>query len=949
MRRDSILFLDGPPKAPTENPAVWFPNCYTSFGKMNRLLALRRQMFDIRPGEHLRTWSMFFYLLFVLFAYYIVKPVSRAMFLTKFDIDKLPSLYILIAVFGGILAYLYSKLATRTSLRTAVFWAVALSVGSLVVMWWLIRMRLPWMIYVLNIWVSLFSIVSVSQGWLVASNLFDTREAKRLYPLLGMGMVLGAAFGGEFTNRTAVLVGTENLLLASAFMVVLAYISFRLAVWKSGTTVRHAKAAREEETDFSFTGMIRDIARVRHLQIIVGMMIVMYLVDTLVEYQFQAMARTGYRGDQLTAFFGQFYGIWLNGVEFLFQLFVTALVVHRFGVGGTLQISPVAIALSSIATVFAPGVASASAVRLTEASTRYTLNKTGMELLYMPLPVELRNRIKAFIDICVDRLSRGLAGILLLLLTTTSLHLGVKGIAVVVVILCLPWIVFSHLARREYVATIRKRLASRRLEVASTRIAVHDPATVQLLEATASSGNPRQAAYALSLLADTPDYDVKPLVEKLVDSPAQEVREQVYRVAALTHFDGVLEKAVNEVREAQNGGALARSAVPYVVEVAPDRARLAAEFLNDTNPAVTEGALEALRSDAQLGGNLISDEWLDRMAGSDDPRKRALAATGIGVRGKEEDRRLDGLLQDPETDVARAACRAAGELRSRAYLHSLIGALGNARVRQDAIIALASYGPAICGSLSDAMLDERLPMSIRRQVPRVLKKIPEQRAVDVLLPGIKHPDLSMRAAVLRALNRLRESAPGLNFEKAFVTQQILAEARYYCELNAALAPFLEYRNGERRASRLLARTIEERLRETLERLFRLLGLRYPPREIYSAYLAVAKRDAGDATAALEFLDSVLERDLKRILLPLLDAPEHLLERGHDLFGLEVPTAEGAIRELIRSHDPWLVACAMASAAELQMRNLAPDIAQAAAESVEEVSVVARSAEAALAA
>ena len=59
------------------------------------------------------------------------------------------------------------------------------------------------MIYVLNIWVSLFSIVLVSQGWLVASNIFDAREAKRLYPLLGMGMVLGAACGGEFTSRTA--------------------------------------------------------------------------------------------------------------------------------------------------------------------------------------------------------------------------------------------------------------------------------------------------------------------------------------------------------------------------------------------------------------------------------------------------------------------------------------------------------------------------------------------------------------------------------------------------------------------------------------------------------------------------------------------------------------------------------------------------------------------------
>src|SRR4051794_36079597 len=118
---------------------------------MNRLRALRRQMFDIRPGEHLRTWAMFLYLMFVLFAYYILKPVSRSMFLTKFDPDKLPWLYILMAAFGGVFAYLYSKLASRTSLRTAVFWVMALSVASLVAIWMLIHF--PWMVYGLNIFV----------------------------------------------------------------------------------------------------------------------------------------------------------------------------------------------------------------------------------------------------------------------------------------------------------------------------------------------------------------------------------------------------------------------------------------------------------------------------------------------------------------------------------------------------------------------------------------------------------------------------------------------------------------------------------------------------------------------------------------------------------------------------------------------------------------------------
>jgi AAA family ATP:ADP antiporter len=288
-------------------------------------------------------------------------------------------------------------------------------------------------------------------------------------------------------------------------------------------------------------------------------------------------------------------------------------------------------------------------------------------------------------------------------------------------------------------------------------------------------------------------------------------------------------------------------------------------------------------------------------------------------------------------------------VKDRECLFPMVQMLANSRLRGEAIQALAGFGAAICGTLSDLLLDESVPHRIRRQVPRVLKNIPDQRAVDVLLDAVSHPDLTIRAAVLKSLNRLREIAPGLNFENQFVADQISNEARYYYELNAALQPFQERGGEARSAASLLARTIEERLQRTMERLFRLLGLRYPPKEIYFAYLAVSRKRHEEATAALEFLDNTLERSLKRILLPLLDAPEHVLEHGKDLYGVEIPTAEQAIRELIRSRDPWLAACAMAAAAELELRGLAPDIREAASELQEEVCEVARSAEARLAA
>ncbi len=118
-----------------------------------------------------------------------------------------------------------------------------------------------------------------------------------------------------------------------------------------------------------------------------AIMVVTFVIDVMVEFQFNAMAKLAYHNkNDLTAFLGSFYGFWLNLVTFVCQFFLTGFVVSRFGVGGTLQIMPVSIALASIAALVSPSVLSTAAARLTEASTRYSFNKTGMELLYLPLP-----------------------------------------------------------------------------------------------------------------------------------------------------------------------------------------------------------------------------------------------------------------------------------------------------------------------------------------------------------------------------------------------------------------------------------------------------------------------------------------------------------------------------------------------------------------------------------
>jgi AAA family ATP:ADP antiporter len=144
--------------------------------------------------------------------------------------------------------------------------------------------------------------------------------------------------------------------------------------------------------------------------------------------------------------------------------------------------------------------------------------------------------------------------------------------------------------------------------------------------------------------------------------------------------------------------------------------------------------------------------------------------------------------------------------------------------------------------------------------------------------------------------------------------------------------------------------LEERLRLSLDRLFRLLGLRYPPREIHAAYLAVKRKTSIDRqTAAIDFLDNVLERELKRVIMPLVEEDARpVIQVGRDVFGLEPRDVTATLKTLIRSGDAWLVACAVATAAELKMKELRPEIEPLSHKGGTEVGPVAQSALMALA-
>ncbi len=889
---------------------------------MRRVRLFWQSVYDVRPGERARTFLMALHMMFVLFAYYILKPVSRALFLNKFEIDRLPLLNVLIAVCGGLLAFLYTRVAVRASLQVAIYWSTGISLSCLVAIWWLLQFDFGWMLYVLNIWVSLFSIILVSQAWLVAANVFDSREAKRLFGLLGLGAVAGASFGGQFTAIVALMVETRHLLLASGVMVILAFGALMLLASLKNVNLRAAKGTESEEK-FEFTDILAGIQKHKHLQVIMGIITLMFIVDVMIDYQFSALAKLAYpKKEELTAFLGSFFGVYLTLVTFVMQFFLTAIIVRRLGVGGTLQIMPVVIGTTSLCLIVMPQLAVAAVVRILEAGTRYTLNKTGMELLYLPLPSSLKNRTKAFVDIFMDRFGRGIGGLVLMAFSALFVAPGkqpdARQISGLVVGFCVLWILLSVLASREYAATIRRRLASRRLDLSGVHLAVADAGTIQLLERQLTGGTPRQASYALGQLAEAAQYEIAPLLAGLVNSPAVEIRRKVYEVASATRYPDLREPAQLAVESAVDG---------------PEQ----------------QAALQYLMS--MEDNAIITEAWIAQAAHHPHPQRRALAGQAIELRGSDPNHHLTQLLEDPDPHVQEASCRAAGQLGAqlgdRRHFDTLIRLLGDPAVRGTATESLGHFGPRICGALGDILLDPATPTAIRRRIPRVLRLIRDQQSVNVLLTALPSADDANSLAILKALNRLRESAPHLKFQSDIVSKQIMAEAKRYFEMGSKLGALRTHR-APRTAASLLVRSVEVRMEQIEDRLFRLLALLYSATEMYSAFLAVRTREPEKVTVALDYLDSTLDRDLKKFIIPLFEGAPRVAKNARDLYRIESPTEEAAVRSLIVASDPWLAACAISTAAERGLRTLLPEIVRVGKQSGPDNAAVAQAAAAVLA-
>jgi AAA family ATP:ADP antiporter len=455
-----------------------------------------------------------------------------------------------------------------------------------------------------------------------------------------------------------------------------------ILIWRRGLVAREGadEGTRESAHDAprNLFGSMRVVFSSSYLRAIAAVICIGSLVTTLTGWQFLAIAQqTLQKKDALAAFFGDF-NFYAGILSLAFQLLVTPRFLRRFGIGASLFALPVTVFLGSAGVLAFGTLGSVVVLKGFDQVQRYSLDKSAVELLYLPLSARIKLQVKWFIDTVVWRLGDGLSGLTVLIFATT-LHLAARQISWIVLLLVSAWLVAVAVARRQYVATLKDSISQHRVDVEQTSMAVLDRSTAELLSAKLSTSDPKEILYALSLFEVERQRAAHPVIRSLLYHSSPEVRLKAIAILSETGDKTVRPEIESLLRDPDLN--VRTEALLYLthhahvdpLELMQDEGDFADFSVSSAVVAflARPGETQILEAAQQILNNMVGEPAPERQ------RHRVEAARLLGELPDCFDPLLSNLLADPDPVVAREAIHSTGKLRKRRLVPSLLDRLSH--------------------------------------------------------------------------------------------------------------------------------------------------------------------------------------------------------------------------------------------------------------------------------
>lgn len=865
------------------------------------LLRLRRFL-DVRPGEGTPVLLSFIYVAFVVAAFLLAKPLRNSLYLSEYGPYALVYAYVAVPLALWIFVPVYTAVAVRTGTRLATIGTLTFFSLNVLLFWWAFRNwpfeLLPAVFYV---WVNCFGVIAPVQAWSFANSLFDARQAKRLFGVIGAGASLGAILGGVLARFLVEPVGgTVNLLLVLAALIASAAVIVAIA---SRRLKRRYAGPRRPRPAHPFLQSLTTIVKTPYLRLLAAVVMLVAVVTQWTTFQLSLVAADQFDSpDALTRFFGEFNFI-IGGIGFLLQLLLSARAIQAFGVGGVVLILPLALTFGSAITVLAPVFIAVVLTNAMDQSLRFSVDKAAYELLYLPIVPGERQPVKNALDIIANRIGDAFGGVALGLATAgffmvPGAGLGIRGTAAVVFILSLVWLAVVWRLRRAYVTAIGENIHQYRID-SEHALASQVPRSVrERLSEMLVSDVEEDVRAALDVVLHMKSPRAYPEVRALLRHRSADIRRQA--IAAVAAAGDTTVRSIVESLLRDPDLEVRTQALLYLSrEGGFDPLRRIQQLGEFEDFSIRAATVAFLTAPGRTRNEDAARVLLDQMVTSDEPRDRAEAARLLGLLEHRPSEVLDRLIADEDEEVAHQAIRTAQRWRSPENFDMLLHALARPDLTDDAISALAALGRNAVPLLEAALGDVAVPLEARREIPAVLVRIGTPEAERALLAGLLDADAPLRQRVIASLNKIRLRHPQLTIDRTAIDLLLAAEIAGHYRSYQLLVPLED---------ETVSAALRHSMEQELERIFRLMALIFPAPALYDAYVGVRSSNPIVRANALEYLENVLSPELRGVLLPLIDSQVSDEERAHladRVIGAPLQSTDEIVAALLASDDPWL--------------------------------------------
>lgn len=850
-------------------------------------------------------------LLTVTSSYTLVKTARDSLFLSMLPATWLPWVYILVGIVTLAVSLFFGWLTQWLSPRHTLVGSVLGAAAGLALCLFVDWGSYPWVPIIFYLYVNAYGLIVVSQFWLYANSRSDPRAMKRIGGVVGAGAILGGLVGGLLASTLGGWVSLRWLIALGAGLLALSLPMLSLAM-----RTRDARRADEQETPTEEISV--PLARVPYVRWLAVATLCSVMVTGLLDYQFKVAVQQAYPdAAQLASFFGRFY-IGINAFALLLQLLGTRWLLQQLGAGSAAAVLPIGLAVGAGATLAAPGLAMVLGSKAWDQTFRFSLNKSAVELLFFPLQPGIKRRAKAVVEAGIERVGDALAGILILC-AGLALDTTASALAALILVLACVWLVACVRLRSGYLRELGRSLGRMTLQPERETVSLRElgilKETVRMLE----SPYERVVVKAIDLLEDNAGRLLDARMSKLLTHTSPQVRARALKYAAskpsladqlhitelVNDLDPMVRLTALRVRCASGGSR------PLAI---------LSEYLDSENPDMRAASLACLVEQVREDELPAIRALIQRMLSQGTAADRADIAAVLGARpaATKLDQLLIPLLDDDDIKVRCAAFRSAGYAGLLEHVPALIGALGAADTEAAARAGLIALGDRVIDRLSDSLVDERVPIEVRRAIPRVLGDLPTPRVVAALFLVRERRDAMLSYRILKAANRIRLANQELVFPADLIEEDLRSDVGEFLEAELHADNQAQRADSERRtddgdrAEQFLALVLRERTAQAFNRIFRRLGLLYAPRPMFSAYLATLSDDARVRANAAEYIERALSPDLRGLVLPLLPGTRHAerLKLAESQYGLRPMGAHESLASLIESDDLWLRSCAL---------------------------------------